>query len=155
MYANTLPCGEDAIGPGWDQAAEPGVPEDPGPRPAWMSEEPESEVVFAGVRAMRGREDARTWVMVPYGDHCAMTNESVGIWRMAEEWRVTESCAPRAKLPLVRQFWRFRSLENARAVYWDIVRAILAWGPEGRKAELSESEEKREPVSVESSAVDE
>jgi len=77
----------------------------------------------------------KSWIVYPFDDIMARHNKllfiDAAVTRKEEKtWRLTvigKDCA---------SYCDFKSLENARAVYWDIVRGIMTWGTEERQMQL-------------------
>jgi len=76
---------------------------------------------------------AKAWLLCPFTDTMARHNKKLFIVHVASSnkrtWRLIESGK-------TRNFYDFKRLENARAVYWDMVRGIVNWASEGRMREL-------------------
>jgi hypothetical protein len=79
----------------------------------------------------------KSWIVCPFTKTMARCNgflwlDEVLVIKAEEEktWRLTELGKGSGN------YCDFKSLENARAVYWDIVRAVLNWGTKQRKRDF-------------------
>ena len=104
----------------------------------------ENECIYAGKtefldfdakRSNEIQKNNKSWIVYPFDEEMARRNKLLFIdaavtRKEGKTWRLTvigKECA---------NYCDFKSLENARAVYWDIVRGIMTWGTKQRQGEL-------------------
>ncbi len=102
--------------------------------------EKDAQSIFAGKTELLELQDAKpqkakSWIICPFSVMDANSNKMLYICEKTspptkeKTWRLVVTGK-------VSSFYDFKSLENARAVYWDMVRGIACWGSRTRLREL-------------------